>query len=417
LTLLPDPNDPRLQSLRLSVLFASLPFGMLLFALPLIGRDMGASALEIGGLFSVFSLILVVVRPVVGRGLDHYGRRPFLIAGLLGYALANAVYGIASGVGGLYLARLAQGLGSGLMWLAAYAIVADLAPAEVRGGRYGQVEEMANRGAIIGSLVGFTVLGFIGRGDIGRGLESGWHALFVGYTAASLVAAAIAWRGVPETLHRSRERVSLAPASTEDAPDGIQGVWRLPGQLRILMGIVLLTASASALLSPILMIYLRDHFSANMFTLALAYLPAALAASVLPSRLGRLSDRFGRRPPLVIALLVGGLTSLAIPRLHSLWPLALLWVVEAAAFSAATPAEEALVVDVSGGERRGTAFGYYTAAAGLGGVIGPLIGGLLYDRFAAVWAFRANALLMLLGAALIVLLVREPLRPAAAEPK
>ena len=76
-------GDPRLQRLRTGIFFVSLPFGILMFALPLVGREMGASALEIGGLFSVFALMLVIVRPLVGHGLDRFGRRPFLIAGLL----------------------------------------------------------------------------------------------------------------------------------------------------------------------------------------------------------------------------------------------------------------------------------------------------------------------------------------------
>jgi MFS family permease len=83
-------------------------------------------------------------------------------------------------------------------------------------------------------------------------------------------------------------------------------------------------------------------------------------------------------------------------------------VFEAAAFAAAVPAEEALVVDISGEDRQGTALGFYTAAAGLGGVIGPLLGGWLYDRFAALGTFGISALLMVIGAVLIWLLVREP---------
>ena len=108
--------------------------------------------------------------------------------------------------------------------------------------------------------------------------------------------------------------------------------WQLPGQLRILMGIVLLTSSASALLAPILMIYLRDHVTGDLGQLAWAYLPAAIAGAVLPSRFGRLSDRYGRRPPMAVALLTGAAISLLIPGLRSLWPLAFLWVLEAAAF-------------------------------------------------------------------------------------
>ena len=90
-----------------------------------------------------------------------------------------------------------------------------------------------------------------------------------------------------------------------------------------------------------------------------------------------------------------------------------MWLAEAAAFAAATPAEEALVADISGGQRRGTAFGFYTAAAGLGAVVGPLVGGYLYDAFAAQWAFYANALLLGLGAVLLLLLIREPDRPVS----
>jgi len=71
---------------------------------------------------------------------------------------------------------------------------------------------------------------------------------------------------------------------------------------------------------------------------------------------------------MAIALATGAVVSLLIPQLQSLWPLAVLWMAEAAAFAAAVPAEEALVVDLAGGSRRGTAFGYYTAAAGLGAV-------------------------------------------------
>jgi MFS transporter, DHA1 family, multidrug resistance protein len=405
-------GDLRLQRLRTGIFFVSLPFGILMFALPLVGREMGASALEIGGLFSVFALMLVIVRPLVGHGLDRFGRRPFLIAGLLGYALANAGYALATDLRGLYVARLAQGLGSGLMWLAAYAIVADLAPAEHRGGRYGQVEEMASRGGIVGAFVGFTLLGFFGRGDVETGIRDGWQILFVIYTVAALIGVAIAWRGVPETLQRSM----AVPESTAGVTHHTrpERPWQLPGQLRILMGIVLLTSSASALLAPILMIYLRDHVTGDLFQLGWAYLPAALVGAVLPSRFGRLSDRYGRRLPMAAALLTGAAISLLIPGLRSLWPLALLWVLEAAAFAAAVPAEEALVVDIAGADRRGTAFGYYTAAAGLGAVVGPLLGGWIYDTFTASWAFRVNALMLGVGAAFILLLIREPHRAQVA---
>ncbi len=406
-----------LQKLRLCVLLASLPFGMLVLGLPLIAREMGASALATGGLLAVYALMVVAVQPIVGYGLDRFGRRPFLIVGLLGYAVSNAVFVLITGVGSLFVAQLAQGVGSGLLWLAVLAIVSDLSPDDCRGEEFGRLEEVAFRGILFGSLVGFAVLYLISRDAFAGGLTfiSGWRVLFLGFTAATLLAAAIAWRGIPESLERSGRGESLeaAPAIPENQPVEMAEKWHLPRQLRILLGIVVLTAIAAGILSPILIKHLSDSVSADLFIIALALLPAAIAGSVLPSRLGGLSDRFGRRPPMIIALLLSGLAALAVPFVRSLWPLALLWVIEAAAFAAATPAEGALVVDISGDERQGTALGYYTAAAGLGGVIGPLMGGWLYDRFAALGAFGISALLMVLGAVLVLLFVREPSRTQA----
>ena len=401
-----------LHSLHLSVLLISLPFGLLVLGLPLIAREMGASALAIGGLFSIYSLIIVVLQPIVGHGLDRFGRRPFLIIGLLGFAFSNAVFGLASGVGSLYIAQLAQGVGSGLLWLAVLSVVSDLAPADCRGEEYGRVEEMAFRGMLLGSLVGFALLWLLSRDDFGGtlSLTDGWRILFLGFTAAALLATAIVWRRVPESLQRSADDPEEMPAAPTDQPVEPEEKWRLPGQLWVFLGIVILTAIAAEILSPVLIKYLNDNVSSNMFLIALAFLPAAIAGATLPSRLGGLSDRFGRRPPLIIALLVSGLAALAVPLVQSLWPLALLWVIEAAAFAAATPAEEALVVDLAGGERQGTALGYYTAAAALGGVIGPLLGGWLYDRFAALGAFGISALLLVLGAVLILVFMREPSR-------
>ena len=149
-------SSASLHKLRLSVLLASLPFGMLMFGLPLIAREISASALAIGKLLSIYSLIVVAVQPIVGYGLDRFGRRPFLIVGLLGYAFSNAVFGLITGVGNLHIAQLAQGVGSGLLWLAVLAIVSDLAPDDCRGQEYGRVEEMAFLGTLIGSVVGFA---------------------------------------------------------------------------------------------------------------------------------------------------------------------------------------------------------------------------------------------------------------------
>ena len=60
---LPQKPPQVFSTLRSTLLLVSLPFGILNFVLPIYGRDVGASAVEIGMLFSAFSLMMVVLRP------------------------------------------------------------------------------------------------------------------------------------------------------------------------------------------------------------------------------------------------------------------------------------------------------------------------------------------------------------------
>jgi MFS family permease len=70
--------------LRRAIFLVSMPFFILGLMLPVYGKQIGASVVEIGLFFSAFSLVMVLLRPLVGWALDHFGRRRFFLAGLAG---------------------------------------------------------------------------------------------------------------------------------------------------------------------------------------------------------------------------------------------------------------------------------------------------------------------------------------------
>jgi MFS family permease len=82
--------------LKLPVMLGSLPMTMLAFLLPLYAKQFGANALGIGGLFAVAQGMTVLCRPVIGWGVDRWGRRGFCLAGLVCYAGAMGVCALAS---------------------------------------------------------------------------------------------------------------------------------------------------------------------------------------------------------------------------------------------------------------------------------------------------------------------------------
>lgn len=380
-----ERRGSHLTTLHLSIFLVSFPFGIIAFVLPIYSRQMGASALEIGSLFSAFSLAAVLLRPLVGRAIDRYGRKPFFLIGIGAYMASMLLFFSAHNLTYLFLARMTQGVGSAFLWLSAYAMVSDLASGEERGSSFGQVDQRLWQGALVGTTVGMILTAFLG-------LEQGWRLTFSSFALLSGLALLLAWIRLEET-----QKVRL---ETEPQP-------LLGGQLAILMAIVLLTSIAYSIIGPIIMIFLQDRFSTEVGILALAYLPSALIYSFLPSRMGRIADKVGRRLPMALGLLTGAIFALLLPNLGSLLFLTILWAAEALAFSAATPAEEALVADLSGQESRGTAFGLYTFAYSLGSVIGPPIGGWLYDHWGYASPFYLTTATLILGACLIALAIKE----------
>jgi MFS family permease len=226
---------------------------------------------------------------------------------------------------------------------------------------------------------------------------------------------------VPETWHGTAQPPQLIdPAQLNRISARLrQQLSDLPRPLFLLAFIVVFTSTANAGLSPILIQFLRENITPIPFILALAYLPSAFVFAFFQSRLGKVSDRVGRRIPIATGLLVSGLSSAIVPNLApfkehiGLWvlvPIVVFWVSEAIAFSAATPAEQALVADLANEHSRGKAFGVYTTAQSLGQVIGPSLSGRLYDLIAHAAPFYFNTVVLWGGAAIVLFFIQEPLR-------
>jgi len=418
-----------LQRLQSVIRFASLATSIIVVALPIYSGNFNVSGLEKGLLFAIPAFMMAIARPVIGRSMDLYGRKPFLSLGvgilflamvlfvfarefdlrLAGLALrADASFAVAM----LFIARTIQGFGLGTMLLASYTITADLARRTGRGSSFGYTEEAQYRGGLYGGLVAVPIVLLFGL-DPAHGLrlnQTVWSLIFTVYALGALVAFVLALRAVPET-----RRYALIEAQRE-AP----AKQAIDPQLYVLMSIVALTTASSYGLAPFILTFIQDHLTQNVLLIAMAYIPAALIWAFLPSRLGRIADRVGRKPPIAVGLTTSGLFSLTIPFLSLLFPSVTLAIValmvfatlEAICYAAAVPAEQALVADMTGGQRRGTGFGLYTLAQSTGQVIGPLVMGALYD-WDRSGPFLANAVILVIGSLLVLTLLRDPAKRRA----
>jgi MFS family permease len=100
---------------------------------PVLAQEIGFDAIVISAVFAVYAVALLLTLLTAGSLSDHVGRRPVVIAGFLLLAGSMFLFWHADAVAMLFLARILQGVASGLLISALSATVLDFAP----GGRAG----------------------------------------------------------------------------------------------------------------------------------------------------------------------------------------------------------------------------------------------------------------------------------------
>ncbi|MFF8430950.1 MULTISPECIES: MFS transporter [unclassified Streptomyces] len=117
-------------------------------------KDAVTSLLVLGGLLALYDGAEVLLKPVFGTLADRVGARPVLLGGLIGFALASALYVVADSPGWLWAARLGQGAAASAFSPSASALVARLNPAAERGRAFGGYGFYKSIGYTLGPLLG-----------------------------------------------------------------------------------------------------------------------------------------------------------------------------------------------------------------------------------------------------------------------
>src|SRR4029450_9032940 len=90
-------------------------------------------------------------------------------------------------------------------------------------------------------------------------------------------------------------------------------------------------------------VFLHDELTHDVRLLALAFVPAVVLESVLPSRLGHVSDRWGRQPLITGGLTWMGLSCLCLSRYTALGWMIVWWTLKTLGLAAALPPQKALI--------------------------------------------------------------------------
>ncbi len=173
-------------------------------AMPRIVADLSGYALYPWAA-SAFLMTNAVTIPIAGRLGDLYGRKPFVIAATVMFALASAACGGAQTMMHLVLARGAQGFASGVLIGVVAACVPDLFPDRVQRVRW-QVLLSSSFGFAL--AIGPTLGGWLTE-------HAGWRWVFMVNLPVALLALPVVWRWLPHVVHHedSERRIDWSGAA------------------------------------------------------------------------------------------------------------------------------------------------------------------------------------------------------------
>jgi MFS family permease len=360
---------------------------------------LGANASFIGAIEGVADTTASLLKLVSGWWSDRASSRKHLV--VIGYGLASVVRpftAMAQSATQVLLIRLTDRIGKGIRTAPRDALLADSAHERARGKAFGYHAAADNAGAVLGPLVAFVILKLEGVGSLEgtRRLLPHDEQILRNVFWLSAVPALLAIT-VLVMVVRDVPKGRIDDANARGTPGGAtRGLTRRFWAYLFVVLIFTLGNSTDAFL------LLR----ANQLGVPIAMAPILWALlnfvkSATGTYGGQLSDTLGRKTLIVGGWLLYAVVYFAFGWAAVAWEAWVLFAIYGVFYGMTEGTEKALVADVVPRTRRGSAFGWYNLAIGLGALPASLIFGAIWDRAGAKSAFWFGASLALIAAILM----------------
>lgn len=357
----------------------ALGYGLIAPLLPQFIVSFDVSMAAAGLVVSIFSASRLIFAPVAGRLIDRVGTRGVYIGGLLTVAVTTGLVGIAQDYWHIVLLRAIAGIGSTMFTVAAMGLIVRLAPAEIRGRCSATYATAFLLGNVIGPLIGAS-LSFLG-----------FRWPFFIYGVGVALAAVVVWAQMPAVDSASERSHRLPPMRLSEAwgDTAFRAVLTsnfAQGWINMGVRVAVLPLFAAAIF----------HNGAAASGVALAVFAAGNATVLQFS--GTWSDRYGRRPLILIGLVGSGVFVGTLGLADSVWQLLLLSALAGGSSALIAPSQQAAIADVVGSTRSGgQVLSAFQMAGDFGQIMGPIVIGFLADRYGFAAAFGLCGVIALGG--------------------
>ena len=374
-------------------LLTDLSTEMIIPILPMFLLSVGATGLLIGVIEGAAETTASLLKVVSGWYSDRFRRRkPFLLGGYGSSSLAKPLLILASSPWHVLGIRLTERIGKGIRSAPRDALIADSTKSESMGIAYGFHKAMDSFGALLGVLALVAVVFAIGA-DLDVGLEEDdYRVVFAIAAVPALVAVLVIALFVKDVKAGETPRKRSFASGMKD----------LGRSFRLLMAVVMIFYIAEINVAFFLLKGLDEGFSD--FAVILFYALFNLTYFAMPITFGRMSDRMGRKPVIMLSFALYVITCLVMAAAGNWWMLVLGFTMLGVYKAASEGVFKAYVVDVVPEDLRGAALGAFHTGIGLVMLPGGIIAGLLYDSLGPTPMFLYGAVLAIVSMALLSVL-------------
>jgi len=372
--------NSRKTILILSILMA-LQMTSFVIILPLFPRrfdELGAGVEALGISAMAYALTSALAAPFMGALADRFGRRPLVLGSLAAYTASFIGYLLAPSVAAIVVLRACAGAFTAGLFPAVTGLAADLAPQD-------------RRAQWISFIHGGAAFGWIAGPIAGGMLYDRW-----GYSTALLVSIAtaaitfiVALLFVPESRPAytpALSGVAPIPTSARSRATGsrtksLRLAWlefrsSLPPSLAsffVLLFIFFVVLFAWAFIEPRFMFYAYNDLGWSSSTLGLMMSTYGVAMLVGELTLGRLSDRWGRKPVITLGLVLFSAQFIGMAFFRDYLLIAAAFLLAGLGNALYDPALSASILDISPAEHRARILGIKSMVGSSGSILGPAL--------------------------------------------
>jgi MFS family permease len=369
--------------------------------LPLFALYLGAGPEVVGFVVGISTVTGIFFKLPSGALSDIIGRKKTMLMGLFVFAVMPFTYLIVRDYYVLIVIRFIHGLATSIYGPVSMAVVADIAK-----GKKGEMLSWFSSVTIIGNLLGAPVGGFIlytlsGNGNAAAG---NFYTAYLVSGFAGLISLILALG-----LLKEKETVEKGIRLKESTHRFISGIKEVISDRRIIITSNMegVQNMAMGALEAFLPIYAVTMAGLNAFQAGLLWGIQVFVTILSKPIMGRISDKYGRKPIIVAGMILCAVSFGMVPLLKGFYPLMAAAILFGFGEAFVTSSSAALVADMCKEKHFGTAMGTFGTIFDIGHASGPILAGVLIAQYDYLYAFWIISAILISSILVFILGIKE----------